>query len=133
MKSRLVHIAIGLGWIGLGPISSSRAQAPGVPATSLDQTVGGQTPATATGDSITEGKALFQRECASCHGSTGKGNGPEAATLKVKPSDLSSPQVAQATDGALYSKITEGKTPMPSFRSKLTKREVVALVKYIRT
>jgi len=29
-----------------------------------------------------------QRDCASCHGAGGKGNGPEATSLVVKPADL---------------------------------------------
>jgi len=34
------------------------------------------------------GSGLFLRHCASCHGVSGKGDGPLAATLKVAPSDL---------------------------------------------
>ncbi len=35
-----------------------------------------------------DGKELFREYCAVCHGTTGKGNGPAAAALKVAPSDL---------------------------------------------
>ena len=34
------------------------------------------------------GPDLFRAHCAACHGLDGKGNGPEAATLKVKPANL---------------------------------------------
>ena len=34
------------------------------------------------------GKVLFVQHCASCHGTDGKGNGPVAASLKTRPSDL---------------------------------------------
>jgi mono/diheme cytochrome c family protein len=34
------------------------------------------------------GAVLYERHCASCHGLTGKGDGPLAATLTVPPSDL---------------------------------------------
>ena len=35
-----------------------------------------------------KGPDLFLAHCAACHGLDGKGNGPEAATLKVKPANL---------------------------------------------
>ena len=35
-----------------------------------------------------EGHELFLEYCASCHGADAKGNGPEAADLKVSPPDL---------------------------------------------
>ena len=35
-----------------------------------------------------EGREVFLRYCSSCHGAGGKGDGPVAETLKVKPADL---------------------------------------------
>jgi mono/diheme cytochrome c family protein len=37
---------------------------------------------------IARGQLLFAQYCASCHGDHGKGNGPTAASLTVKPGDL---------------------------------------------
>jgi mono/diheme cytochrome c family protein len=34
------------------------------------------------------GKAMYGSYCASCHGATGRGNGPMAAELKTRPADL---------------------------------------------
>jgi len=34
------------------------------------------------------GKEDFMRNCAGCHGTNGRGHGPDAKTLGVKPSDL---------------------------------------------
>lgn len=34
------------------------------------------------------GKEMFAAYCATCHGETGKGNGPAAGALKVSPADL---------------------------------------------
>ena len=39
-------------------------------------------------DVIDAGKREFQRFCATCHGADGKGNGPSASTLNIKPTDL---------------------------------------------
>jgi mono/diheme cytochrome c family protein len=38
--------------------------------------------------SSVEGPDLFRAHCASCHGTDGRGNGPAAPGLKVKPPDL---------------------------------------------
>jgi mono/diheme cytochrome c family protein len=35
-----------------------------------------------------QGPALYKAYCASCHGANGKGGGPMAQSLKVKPTDL---------------------------------------------
>lgn len=34
------------------------------------------------------GRPAYEKYCAPCHGPEGKGNGPEAAKLKTKPTDL---------------------------------------------
>jgi len=39
---------------------------------------------------IAKGKNLFAVNCASCHGTTGQGNGPAAAALNPKPRDFTS-------------------------------------------
>lgn len=37
---------------------------------------------------VERGRKLFNQYCATCHGATGKGEGPVAAALKVGPPDL---------------------------------------------
>jgi mono/diheme cytochrome c family protein len=37
---------------------------------------------------IAEGKRAYLRTCASCHGTDGRGDGPVAPTLRVRPTDL---------------------------------------------
>jgi mono/diheme cytochrome c family protein len=39
-------------------------------------------------DTEPTGKVLFERFCASCHGTSGKGDGPVAGSLQPRPSDL---------------------------------------------
>ncbi len=46
---------------------------------------------------VDAGRRDFQRLCASCHGSDGRGEGPAAAALQIAPSDLT--QIASANDG----------------------------------
>lgn len=90
-------------------------------------------PVPADEKSITAGKALYQRECFSCHGAKGKGDGSAAKDLEVSPGNLSDPKMWQQTDGALFWKITEGKKPMPSFEKTFSEEERWHVVNYIRT
>ena len=39
-------------------------------------------------DSVPTGAALYRRHCASCHGVSGRGDGPAAGSLTVRPTDL---------------------------------------------
>jgi len=83
--------------------------------------------------SIAAGKVLYGRECLSCHGSLGKGDGPAAKDLEKSPGDLSKPTMWDQTDGAVFWKLTNGKKPMPSFEKNLTDDERWQVVDYIRT
>src|SRR6478735_7041175 len=59
--------------------------------------------------SLKTGKAVWSKDCASCHGKAGKGDGTKAAGLKTHPGDFTQASVQGQTDGALFYKITEGR------------------------
>jgi len=90
-------------------------------------------PIPADDKSIAAGKTLYIAQCLKCHGDTGKGDGPSAKDLDVKPKDLSDPAIAGQTDGALYWKITSGRKPMPSFENLISDDDRWNVVNYIRT
>jgi mono/diheme cytochrome c family protein len=68
-----------------------------------------QKPDTAAVDS---GRDLFRTYCATCHGTTGRGNGPTAEELRHRPADLT--QLAKQNGGvfnsALLHRIVDGRT-----------------------
>ena len=45
------------------------------------------------------GKAVYLQNCSSCHGDTGKGDGPTGMALPVKPRDFSTGEFKFDTDG----------------------------------
>jgi putative copper export protein/mono/diheme cytochrome c family protein len=51
---------------------------------------------------IVRGERLYQTDCASCHGTTGQGDGPAAGTLPVAPTDLTAQRLLAYSDGDLF-------------------------------
>lgn len=90
-------------------------------------------PIAANASSVSDGKALYATNCSPCHGDKGKGNGPAAQALNPKPADHTSATVQNESDGSLYWKLTEGRSPMPSYKAVLSDKQRWELVDYIRT
>jgi mono/diheme cytochrome c family protein len=83
--------------------------------------------------SIARGRVEYSRECRSCHGAAGRGDGSKARELKPQPADLTAQQCSNQTDGALFWKITEGRKSMPSFEGMLSDDERWDVVNYLRS
>lgn len=82
---------------------------------------------------VEEGRVIYQSYCATCHGQTGKGDGPSAPGLNPKPFDLTS-HVPLHTDGELNWWVTNGipETAMPAWLNTLTEDQRWQVVAYIR-
>lgn len=97
-----------------------------------------ENPIVADPKSVAAGKELFIAACMPCHGATGRGDGPAAAALErdakpIRPGNLSDPKLREQTDGALFWKMSEGRTPMPAFQEVLTEEQRWQIVNYVRT
>lgn len=85
--------------------------------------------------SIAQGKELYARNCASCHGISGRGDGPAAITMRPRPANLQYHLQQGHTDAELNNWIREGidGTAMPAFAGKLSEEEIGHVINYIRT
>jgi len=83
--------------------------------------------------SADRGGTLYERHCASCHGSKGKGDGKAACDLDPSPSDLTDADVAHLTDTQLFRKITNGRRPMPAFKKLMSDQERWEVVRFVRS
>ncbi|MFL5740711.1 MAG: c-type cytochrome [Flavisolibacter sp.] len=91
-------------------------------------------PVKADAESLAAGKELWIKHCQSCHGKSGKGDGPKAAQLKTLPDDLSKPDIQKQVDGAFFYKTSEGRNDMPSFKKKIPDQDDIwSVVNYLRT
>jgi mono/diheme cytochrome c family protein len=92
-----------------------------------------QNPVTVSESSLAAGQRIYAKRCVECHGKTGNGDGPDAADLGIHPAKLSDPAIQQQTDGELFWKITVGKKPMASYRSRLSPTDRWNVINYLRT
>jgi mono/diheme cytochrome c family protein len=93
-------------------------------------------PVPATAESVSNGAALFTKQCVTCHGTSGKGDGSMAAKLKSKPSDLTDAEWTHGpSDGEIFTLIRDGakNAGMKAFRGALSDRQMWDLVNYIRS
>jgi mono/diheme cytochrome c family protein len=67
-------------------------------AIALAALVAGMAPAAFAGDAAA-GKKTYTTNCSSCHGDTGKGDGPVGGALQPPPRDFSMAEFAYDTDG----------------------------------
>jgi len=80
-----------------------------------------------------DGKKIFQKLCWSCHGESGKGDGPASVNLKIKPANFGSAAFQSQTDGAIYYKLSEGRGEMASYKNILSSKQRWQTINYLRT
>jgi mono/diheme cytochrome c family protein len=90
---------------------------------------------------IERGRTLFSRQCAACHGTEGRGDGPASYLLNPKPRDLVAARYrivstweGVPTDDDLFRTISRGMpgSAMPSWRH-LPETDRWALVRYVKS
>ena len=81
--------------------------------------------------SVIAGQKLYAKNCVTCHGVKGEGDGPAGAYLKPKPANLKA-MANQHPDGDFAYKIKVGRGAMPAWESSMSDTEVWHLVNFIK-
>lgn len=91
------------------------------------------------GQNEAEGKKLYTNYCSSCHGDTGKGDGPSGRALPARPADHTSGTVMnQLSDKFLVEVITKGGSAvgksvfMPAWGTSFNDKQIHDIIAYIR-
>lgn len=108
------------------------AHAHGGPTT--PQAAGGANRIPASAEAVEAGRQLYQQHCVVCHGPSGLGDGPLAASLNRPPADLRL-HVPLHPDSQIYAFISGGfpGSAMPAFAGRLTDAQLWNLVHYLRS
>ena len=86
--------------------------------------------------SLSRGREIYQSTCAACHGITGYGDGPQAASLSPRPANLADAASLRASSPLdFYRRITVGTagTPMAAYESMLSVSDRWAVAVYAST
>lgn len=84
---------------------------------------------------LEQGAEIFQAECANCHGESGRGDGPEAASLASKPKNLTDPEyVSQKSTADFFQAASQGiGESMPAFAGQLSEDQRWAVATFLRS
>jgi mono/diheme cytochrome c family protein len=86
-----------------------------------------------------KGKPLYDRDCASCHGTGGKGDAPVGQALNPPAGNLTSADFRAVDDDYIYWRIAEGPaggprgSGMTAFKDMFDKEQIGHIIAYIRT
>jgi putative copper resistance protein D len=71
--------------------------------------------------SIARGEPIYRENCAVCHGDDGYGDGPAAASIAIKPANLTGEHLFHHGEGTLFWWVSNGieGSAMPAFRDSL--------------
>jgi mono/diheme cytochrome c family protein len=84
-------------------------------------------PAQAFAAGKADGARLYTENCSYCHGAKGKGDGPNAAKLTPKPTDLSK---SRAAVERIASVVRDGQRSCPSWKNSLDEDQIAAVAAY---
>lgn len=90
-------------------------------------------PVTKDDASVKAGQVSYMKNCASCHGKTGLGDGPKGRMTKTFPGDFSGAAFQGYADGEMFYQTKFGRGEMPAYDKKIPDNEMWSIVNYMRT
>jgi mono/diheme cytochrome c family protein len=128
---KIVAAVLAVVWVGSVVNLSAQAKVGGNP-----KLAAVKNPQAANAQSVTKGRAAYNKSCRHCHGLRGKGDGP-LAPKAPPPADLTDAEWKYGpSDGEIYNIIANGvggNSEMKGVRSEVTVPDMWHIVNYIRS
>lgn len=85
-------------------------------------------------DELASGKALYEKNCAACHGEDGTGGKKTIEGKTIDAENLTEDKFKRAEDAKIFKYIHDGVEDegMPAFKDKLTEAQINEVIKYVR-
>jgi mono/diheme cytochrome c family protein len=121
--------------MGAAAVLFSLALIAQVPTAETSQAVEAPSAAISTQQALLQddGKQLYNRECAACHGRQGRGNGRAGRDMSPRPTDITSLEyLDENSDEDIFKVIAEGAGEMDPYRDLFTDEQIQAVIGYVR-
>jgi len=92
-----------------------------------------ENPEKASNESIKMGRMVYNKNCASCHGKAGLGDGAKARGLETFPGDFTSEHFQSQTDGEHFYKTKFGRNEMPKYEKKIADEDIWNMVNFMNS
>jgi mono/diheme cytochrome c family protein len=118
--------------------ATAEVTAPAADVAVPDEYAGLTNPLETDADAVEAGKAVYEANCVSCHGESGRGDGPAGASLSPKPGDLTEVAANDSVD-RIYWRVSEGgmmepfNSSMPAWKGVLSEDERWQVVSFVKT
>jgi cytochrome c553 len=83
-------------------------------------------------ESIARGKVIYQRDCLSCHGAQGKGDGPRATAQGIRPANLKK-MVNEVPSFKFHMAVSQWQGTMPGWKNPYSASELDDLSTYLKS
>jgi mono/diheme cytochrome c family protein len=128
MRTSLKKIVLALALSACGVHAALSARAP----VHAQESKTGRESEAVSPERLARAKTLFAEKCARCHGADGRGETATGDMLGVPDFTDENWWKGDRTDARLITSVAGGRGEMPPFGRKLTRREIAALVAYVR-
>lgn len=118
------------------PTAAATVGPDGQPLAGLAEMKGKKDPIPNNATTLAQGKEIFTKNCAPCHGTDGKGDGPQATTLDPKPRDFTSGMFQFGHEDWQVFRTAEygvGGTGMAGWKGRLSDNDIWTVVHYVKS
>ena len=133
MKFKSVFVSALLLAFSFSQVMNAQAQKKGEPWIIPAEYKTMKNPVVSDATTLAAGKTAYDKNCASCHGKLGKGDGPKGRMCKVFPGDFSGADFQAYSEGTMFYQTKAGRGEMPAYDKKIPDNDIWKMVIYMKS